>query len=255
MRSVFILALFALFFQSCITRKGTVYVQSKNYPFTLNNSKPFELTIKNDNILNILVTCDNPQSASVFNLVTVNRNITSNINNTTTSNVTYLVDNDGNIEFPLVGKLKVAGLKKSEFEDLIKSKLAKYIENPVVFVRVLNFRFYVLGEVNRSGEQILNDGERVTLLEALTKAGDLTINGNRKKVKLIRESNGATTINQIDITNPDFINSDFYYLQQNDIVYVEPNKAKISTNAISPIATVFSFVTGALTLYLLIDRF
>jgi len=133
-------------------------------------------------------------------------------------------------------------------------KLEKYIDNPILFVRILNYRYYVTGEVNRPGEQQLEGGERVTLMEALSKAGDLSINGNRKKIKIIRQEKDFTSINIVDITKPDFLNSEFYYLQQNDVVYVEPNKAKITTSGISPIATTFSIVASAITLFLLIDR-
>ena len=219
------------------------------------SSIPFEPTIKCDNVLNILVSSESPQAAQDFNLIIASRNISSSSSAfTQLSNVTYLVDNFGFIDFPVVGKIKVDGLKKSELEILLKDKLEKYIDKPVLFVRILNYRYYVTGEVNRPGEQQLDGGERVTLMEALSKAGDLSINGNRKKIKIIRQEKDFTSINLVDITKPDFLNSEFYYLQQNDVVYVEPNKAKITTSGISPIATTFSIVASAITLFLLIDR-
>lgn len=255
MRLIFKMILVLIVCQSCITPKSTIYLQSESFPLKVNSSIPFEPTIKSDNVLNILVSSESPQASQDFNLVIASRNISSSASAfTQLSNVTYLVDNFGFIDFPVLGKIKVDGLKKSELETLLKNRLEKYIDNPVLFVRILNYRYYVTGEVNRPGEQLLDGGERVTLLEALSKAGDLSINGNRKKIKIIRQEKDLTSINIVDITKPDFLNSEFYYLQQNDVVYVEPNRAKIATSGISPIATTFSIVASALTLFLLIDR-
>lgn len=245
-----------LFFllQSCITSKNTLYVQSEKYPVIVQTKFPFEPVIKSDNVLNITVSGDNPEAAAVFNLVTLNKNINTDKSVNTPTNVTYLVDNDGNIEMPLIGKVHVEGLKKSELELVLKSRISKYINNPILFVRILNYRLYVLGEVNRGGEQKLDSGERTTIIEAISRAGDLTINGNRKKVKIIREIDGITTINNVDITNPDFIKSDFYYLQQNDVVYVEPNKTKIRATSITPFSTTLSIIASAVTVYLLLEK-
>lgn len=255
MKAFFIMIFVLTICQSCITPKSTIYLQADSYPMNVKSSIPFEPTIKCDNVLNILVSSESPQAAQDFNLIIASRNISSSSSAfTQLSNVTYLVDNFGFIDFPVVGKIKVDGLKKSELEILLKDKLEKYIDNPVLFVRILNYRYYVTGEVNRPGEQQLDGGERVTLMEALSKAGDLSINGNRKKIKIIRQEKDFTSINIVDITKPDFLNSEFYYLQQNDVVYVEPNKAKITTSGISPIATTFSIVASAITLFLLIDR-
>jgi len=245
----------ALLFQSCITKKNTLYVQTKKLPFKIESGFPFEPKIKSDNILNIIVTADNPEAAAVFNLVTSNRNANSENTISQGNSVTYLVDYKGFIEMPVLGRFKVEGLKKSELEDLLKEKISKIVDNPVVIVRILNYRLYVVGEVNRSGEQRLDNGERVTIFEAISRAGDLTINGNRKKIRILRENDGVQTLNVIDITKPDFINSDFYFLQQNDVVIVDPNSTKITTSSIGPFATAMSIITSAISLYLLIDRF
>jgi polysaccharide biosynthesis/export protein len=251
-----IVILFSIIFmmQSCITKKGTIYMQTKTYPFKIESGFPFEPKIKNDNILNIIVTADNPEAASVFNLTTANRNANSADTFAQSSSVTYLVDYKGYIEMPVLGKFRVEGLKKSELENLLKEKISKLVNNPVVIVRILNYRLYVVGEVNRSGEQRLENGERVTIFEAISRAGDLTINGNRKNIRILRESEGVQTINVIDITKPDFINSDFYFLQQNDVVIVDPNNARIAASSIGPIAGALSIFTSAITLFLLINR-
>lgn len=243
-----------LVLQSCVTSKNTLYLQAENYPVSLKALHAFEPVIKNDNLLNIIVSGDNPEAGAVFNLVGSNKNLNTDSNTSKSTTVTYLVDNNGNIEMPVLGKIHVEGLKKSELESLLKERIGKYLSNPILFIRIINYRLYVLGEVNRSGEQRLDAGERTTLLEALSRAGDLTINGNRKKVKIIREVDGVTTINTVDLTKPDFIESDFYYLQQNDVVYVEPNKAKLNTTSVGPFATVLSLIASGVTLYLLFSK-
>lgn len=254
MKKIVLAAIILSVFQSCITKKGTIYMQNESYPASIKTSFPFEPIIKSDNILNIVVSGDNPQAASVFNIVAMNKNLNSDKNFLTPTNVTYLVDNNGEIEMPVIGKIKVEGLKKSELISILKKKISPFVENPVLYISILNYRVYVTGEVNRPGEQKLENGERVTLLEALSKAGDLTINGNRKKVKVIRENNGLTTINTLDLTKPEFINSDFYFLQQNDVVYIEPNRAKIGINSITPLATIMSIVATGISLYVLTSR-
>ncbi len=254
MKNIFLFLAITILFQSCITKRDTLYLQADKYPISVNTTFPFEPIIKSDNILSITVSGENPEAASIFNLVAINKNINSDKSVNTPTNVTYLVDNSGYIEMPLLGKIYVEGLKKSQLEDLLKEKISKYIANPVLFVRILNYRLYVMGEVNRGGEQKLDSGERTTILEALSRAGDLTINGNRKKIKIIREIDGVTTVNTVDITKPDFIKSDYYYLQQNDVVYVEPNNSKITTSSISPFATAFSIIATGLSIYLLSTR-
>jgi polysaccharide export outer membrane protein len=254
MKYLFVFLFFLFSLQSCITPKGTIYMQSKNFPYSITSTEPFEPIIKKDNILSITVSAENLQSIAIFNLVGNYRNLSTDNAFSNLSNITYLVDNYGFIDFPIIGKIKADGLKKSELEKLIISKISEFVENPSVYIRITNYRYYVLGEVNISGEQKLLDGERVTLLEALSKAGDLTIYGNRKKIKIIRQKDNVFTTSIVDITKPDFIGTEFYYLQQNDIIYVEPGKAKISVYGISPIATTFSIVASAITLFLLIDR-
>lgn len=243
-----------LVFESCITAKNTIYMQSSSYPISVKTTIPFEPTIKSDNILSITVSGDNPEAAAVFNLVTLNKNISSDKSINTPTNVTYLVDNEGFITMPLIGKIHVAGLKKSELETLLKARISDYLANPILYIRILNYRLYVVGEVNKSGEQKLENGERTTLIEALSRAGDLTINGNRKRIKVIREIDGTTTINTVDLTQPDFIKSEYYYLQQNDVVYVEPNQAKINSSSLVPYATALSIIASTITVYFLVKK-
>jgi polysaccharide export outer membrane protein len=137
------------------------------------------------------------------------------------------VDKNGEIDFPTLGKLRVAGLTRDELSTSIKNKLIaeNYISDPIVTVQFLNFRIFVAGEVAKPGMyEVIND--RITLLESLSMAGDLTFCGRRDNVKIIREKNGERRVYTVDLRTTDLFNSPAYYLQQNDYIYVEPNKCR-----------------------------
>jgi polysaccharide export outer membrane protein len=158
----------------------------------------------------------------------------------------YLVDNEGYINFPVVGKIHVQGLTKPECEELIKSKIVPYLsatETPVVTVRMSSYRVTVIGEVGHP-TVIPVTTEKMSILEALASAGDLTIYGKRENILLIRESEtGEKSVHRLNLNDANIINSPYYYLQQNDIVYVEPNKVKAKNSAIGSSTTIwFSFI-------------
>ena len=173
--------------------------------------------------LTILVQTTDPLTSEPFNLRSTGQ--TSSKNQITG----YLVDNDGMINLPIVGKIHVAGLTKTECEDLIKSKIQPYLartENPLVSVRTSSYRITVIGEVNRPGV-IPVATEKISLIEALAEAGDMTIYGKRDNVLLVREDkSGEKHKVRLNMNDANIINSPYYYLQQNDIVYVEPHKLK-----------------------------
>jgi polysaccharide export outer membrane protein len=155
----------------------------------------------------------------------------------------YLVDTEGTIDFPVLGKLKVGGLSRTEVIRLLESRIAKYIKNPIINLRLINFKFSVQGEVTIPGIYPMNS-DRVTLIEAISKAGDLTIYGKRDNILIIREVNGVKSYNRVDITKADFINSPFYYLAQNDVIYVEPNKTRINGGAVGANTNVIISITS-----------
>ena len=161
----------------------------------------------------------------------------------------YLVDNLGYINFPVIGRVKVGGLTKSECEQLILEKIRPYMaesENPVVTVRMSSYSVSVLGEVTRPGSFLVSR-EKITILEALAQAGDLTIYGVRDRVKLIREdATGKKVIVKLDLTDANIINSPYYYLQQNDVVYVEPNKVKAQNSKVGQVTTLSFSATSIL---------
>jgi polysaccharide export outer membrane protein len=144
----------------------------------------------------------------------------------------YLISQDGEIDFPLIGKIKVIGLSLKETEELLKEKLSIYVKNPIVNIQIINFKITILGDV-RSPGTFLVPNERITLLEAIGLAGDLNISGKRNNILVVRVENNSKKEYRIDLTKKDLFTSPVYYLKQNDIVYIEPNKAKINSSAVS----------------------
>ncbi len=194
--------------------------------------------------LTILVQTTDPLTSEPFNLRSTGQ--TSSKNQITG----YLVDNDGIINFPIVGKIHVAGLTKTECEDLIKSKIQPYLartENPLVSVRTSSYRITVIGEVNRPGV-IPVATEKISLIEALAEAGDMTIYGKRDNVLLVREDkSGEKHKVRLNMNDANIINSPYYYLQQNDIVYVEPHKVKARNTFFGSNTSIFYSVIGITT--------
>ena len=188
----------------------------------------YDAKIMPKDLLTIVVSCTSPELAAPFNLTIASPSNLS-IQYTTTQPVLqqYLVDNEGKISFPVLGALTVGGLTKKQAEQLIVDKLKPYMkENPIVTVRMVNYKISVIGEVARPGTFTISNGKG-NLLEALAMAGDMTVYGLRDNVKLIREdANGKQQIVTLDLNKAETILSPYYWLQQNDIVYITPNKAK-----------------------------
>jgi polysaccharide export outer membrane protein len=200
--------------------------------------------------LTITVHTTDPAAAQPFNL-TVRHGLGANnsVSNSGGSLMGYLVDNNGDIDFPVLGKIHVQGLTKRQCEDMIRERIIPYMaktENPLVVVRMSSFKVTVLGEVGRSGS-ISVAQEKVNILEALAQAGDLTIYGKRDNVLLLREDEmGQKHQYRINLNDANLINSPLYYLQQNDIVYVEPNTVKAKNSDIGSSTTIwFSFISIA----------
>ncbi|PUZ26242.1 hypothetical protein DCC81_18635 [Chitinophaga parva] len=158
----------------------------------------------------------------------------------------FLVDHDGNIELPLVGKVQVKDKTTDEVRELVRQKAAQFYKDPVVNVRLANFKITVLGEVNRPSTYIM-PSEKVTLLDALGMAGDMTIYGRRENVMVIREENGQKQFARFDLNNSNLFTSPFYYLKQGDVVYVEPNKQKVTGTDVSAVRRI-SIITAVTTL-------
>jgi len=159
---------------------------------------------------------------------------------------TYLVDSKGNFDFPVLGTLNTTGKTVDQLKDELKASLSKYIKNPGVNIRTTNYRVTVLGEVNRTGTIVIQDGQPTTIWNVIGLAGDLTIYGQRKNVLLIRNVDGETTKHYIDLTDAELLNSPYYYVKQNDVIYVSPNKARKSASSYGPQVGIWISVASVL---------
>jgi len=220
---------------SCASKQDVIYYQNIDKMTASQNANSYEIKIQPDDLLMIIVSADDPEVAIPFNLKsysTVSSNRQDIIRGQETVQL-YLVDQGGSIEFPIIGKLKLGGLTRTEALKLLQEKIGLYIKSPIINLRIMNFKVSIQGEVNLPGTYPIAS-ERLTLIEALSMAKDLTIYGKRDNILVIREINGVKSYNRVDITKSDFINSPFYYLSQNDVVYVEPNKTRVNSSAVGP---------------------
>lgn len=229
--------LLALLFASCQSYKKVPYLQDTDVANrTEQEVRQAGVKIMPKDLVSIVVSCSTPELAAPFNLSTANAGGTGGKEVTLETSFTpqqYLVDNQGNINFPMLGEIHVGGLTKMEIEKLIIEKLKVYLkETPLVTVRVVNYRISVLGEVNSPGSFVVSN-EKINLLEALAMAGDLTIYGMRDNVRLIRTGqDNKQEIITFDLNKAETVFSPYYQLQQNDIIYVTPNKVKAKNSDI-----------------------
>ena len=232
-----------LLLSSCGSSKNVAYFQNSDSVSLAESQYLFDATIMPKDVLCITVSTSDDAAAAPFNL-TIPTPYTLGSRNSYSQAMlqSYIVDNEGNIDFPLVGRIHLAGLTKNAAEQLIHDKIKPFLtetENPIVTVRMINYKISVLGEVARPGMFTVAN-EKISILEALAQAGDLTIYGVRDRVKLIREdATGKKEIHILNLNDANIINSPYFYLQQNDVVYVEPNKVK-SQNASIGSATTLS---------------
>lgn len=241
---------------SCVTQKQMTYLRGADAQTADSLNTQFqsqtEAIIRSGDALTIFVSALDVEAVTPYNLPTVTYAIPGTERTQTTPMLQYyLVDEEGNIEFPVLGTIHVAGLKRPEVAQLIKSKLEQQVLNPLVQVSLVNAHVSVLGEVNKPGQVPMTTG-RITILEALAAAGDMTPFGKRDNVLITREVDGKLQIARVDVRSADLLTSPYYYLQQNDVVYVSPNKVRAvsSTNAglwLSMVSTVASAATVIVT--------
>ncbi|WP_293899064.1 polysaccharide biosynthesis/export family protein [Sphingobacterium sp. UBA5670] len=239
-------------FISCGSRKQMVYLQQDSTQINTLYEQ-YVPKIQINDILTVVVTAADPKVTAPFNPVSsmMSNNLSQSVD--MALRPTYTVDGQGDITLPMLGKVHVAGLTRVQAIEKLRVDLSQYIKDPGVNMNFNNFRISVLGEVARPGSFIMPT-ERVTVLEALGMAGDLTIRGVRERVMLIREVDGQKTMHRLDLTKQNTLNSPYYYLAQNDVIYVEPNKAQINnsklganTNIIISIASLLITVISVLT--------
>ena len=253
-----LLSVGVLAFTSCSTQKRLSYFSSmgnQNDSAAVYNSHIHEARIVAGDMLIITVSGLDPLAVAPFNQPVVSYSAPgSDQLYNTPSLQSYLVDVNGNISFPVLGEIKLSGLTKSEAISLIKDRLAQYLKDPIVTIKFLNYKITVLGEVARPGQYTINN-ERVTILDALGMAGDMTPYGKRNTVLVTRENNGKLEFARLNLNSDDVFNSPYYFLQQNDVVYVEPNnvRAIASQNLslyLSMITTLASLATVLVTVFI-----
>ncbi|MBO5618814.1 MAG: polysaccharide biosynthesis/export family protein [Paludibacteraceae bacterium] len=254
--SLLVLALLAVCATGCVTQKQMTYLRDAdparaeqlNATFTPQS----EFVIRQGDALTIFVSALDQEAVVPYNLPTVVYATPGTEKLQTTPALQYYtVDANGDIEMPVLGKIHLAGLKESEAVDTLKARLSQQVLNPMVQLHLVNAKVAVMGEVARPGTVPLSNG-RLTILEALAAAGDMTSYGRRDNVLITRECNGKIEMQRVDLHSADLVNSPYYYLQQNDVIYVSPNKVRAisSTNVslwLSMVSTVASAATVIVT--------
>ena len=250
LKSILLMAVCAWMLAACSSYKNVPYLQDAGLKEAMVAEEPlYDAKIMPKDLLTVTVNTTDPEAAAPFNMTvqTAQNLATSRSTYSQPMLQQYLVNNDGTIDFPVLGQLKVGGLTKNEAENMIREKLKPYLrETPIVTVRMANYKISVLGEVARPGTFTVSN-EKVNVLEALAMAGDMTIWGMRDNVKLVREDAlGKREIVELDLTTSDIITSPYYYLQQNDILYVTPNKTKAKNSDIGSSTSLWFSATSIL---------
>lgn len=263
MKIKIILFVLAALLLSCKAQKDIAYMQNIEQVAQEAYTKNVQSTIQPNDQLLIYVAAKDMMVAAPFNQSVSTDGNSSRVaysqsstnmptgNQTSLSGVSYTVYPEGYIDFPIIGKVETQGKTLEELKVELTQKIKKYIYNPTVSVRYGNFKISVLGEVNRPGDYIVPDG-RATLLSALAMAGDLNLYGRRDNVLIIREQDGVRTQTYINLKDANFINSPYYHIKQNDVIYVTPNETKKQSAAYGPQTGIYisaaSVILGLLTL-------
>ena len=249
--TVFHILFIALFLISCKPKKNIVYMSNDNFSQEVSQAKYDGLHLQEGDRLQILVSAFDEIAVRPFNIATMNRtgNTASGTSggNTGISPSEYTVNSDGTIIFPVLGAVYCKGMTKQQLKEDLESRLKRYLTDPLVTITLTNFNISVLGEVKSPGQKT-SPTEKLNIFQAIALAGDLTYDANRTNVKLIRtsEATGKDETVSLDLSEASIVNSPYYYLQQNDILYVTPNKTKAKTSNISSSTTIWFSVVGSL---------
>ena len=240
-----LVCVYTILFVSCVNTKRVTYFNNISDTVLTAAVEGLEPVIQKGDLLSISVSSLSPEVTTIFNAPNSPAS-SSSAGSSLSPAAGYLVNQDGYIDFPMLGRLSAAGLTKKALKDQITQQLQdkKLLFDPIVSVRYLNFHVTVLGEVNHPG-LVTIPNEQVTVLEALGLAGDLTIYGKRNNVLLLRKEDGQKIVRRLNLNSEAVLSSPYYYLRSNDVVYVEPDKAKISTASLSRqwIPTIISSVS------------
>lgn len=238
MKKLILLSAALALLASCTSYKQALYLRNDDglREASAEGMLPEYRVMPKDELTIVVSTSDPEASAPFYRKIGQSKLQSSNIGQAydNAKLLDYLVDNEGCIDYPILGRLHVTGLTVRECEDLIRRKLQPYLnETPNVTVRALNYTVSVLGEVNKPGTYVVAD-ERITIFEALAQAGDMTLFARRNDVQLLREDSlGRHTVAHLDLTDAGIVESPYYYLQQNDVVYVKPTVGKVRSNKLN----------------------
>lgn len=236
----------AISISSCVSKKDMIYFQNDEV-ITNELLKNYAPRIQTDDILSITVSASEPESVKPYNLFRGGGQSIS------TNPITYLVDLNGDITFPELGKINVIGLTTDALKNKLIGLLKPFVTNPIITIRLENFRITILGEVKSPGAILLENGS-VSIAEVIGMAGDLTIQGKRKNILLIRKNGEKVESIRLDLTDKSIFNSPYFYVAQNDIIYVEPNKAKVNSSAIGTTSSLISIASALFSLILILTR-
>lgn len=242
------------FLVGCKAPDKVLYLQDLTQPMEQVLERADEVRVQKDDLLQIYIFAQNMEAAKPFNTLAIISEMGTNSSNI--EQAAYLVDAEGDIDLPILGRMSVEGMTTQNIKEKITRELVSrnLIKEPMVTVRIQNFKVSVLGEVKSPGVVDVK-GERITVLEALSKAGDLTIQGRRDHVAVIREVDGKRTVNYLDLKSKDIFDSPYYYLKQNDVVYVEPNNGRTvqyRNNQVNNVGTWLSVLSSMLSVVTLI---
>jgi polysaccharide export outer membrane protein len=237
--------LFLMLISSCVSKKDIIYFQNDEIDQS-KVSNSYKTIIKPDDVLQITITALDIEAVRPFNLAAVTYSTSSNSAIGVAQQQTYLVDNKGEIDFPVIGKIKIGGLTRDETNELLRKKLSPdYIKDPNINIRIANYKISVMGDVRRPGSYNITN-ERITILDALALAGDTNISAQRDNVLIIREEKGKKLQYRVDLRSNRLLTSPVYYLQQNDVMYVQQNYARIQSASANSNTTLFISITGLL---------
>ena len=251
-RSLLILA-FAALLCGCATKKQILYFQDIEGRQLKPLGAEYEAVIKKDDRLVIVVSGSDKSVTAPYNLTLAELTAGATSTNPEQATLSYLVDAEGNIDFPILGKLHVEGLTRNQLVQMLTQEIGKDVKDPIVYVAFKNYKITVLGEVRNPGTYIL-DSEKCNVLQALGRAGDLLLTAQRDGILLIREENGVQQYHPLDLRNSDILESPYYYLQQNDILYVPPSATRVAsgTAATGIWGTILSSITTSIAVISLI---
>ncbi len=254
---LFIFIVASLITGGCTSSKDVIYFQDIDQAEIVKIPTNYEATIKKDDELLIIITSPDKAVVDPYNFAIGDLSEgTTNLAKPETPILTCVVDADGNINFPIFGKIHVEGMTRLQLIELLESRIGNDVRNPIVYVNFKNFKFTVLGEVRNPGTFTFNT-ERLTVLQALGYAGDLTVMAERKNIILIREIDGVQNYIKLDLRNSDLLSSPYFYLQQNDVLYVPPSPSRLMSansstvwNAVSAILSTVSISVAVISLIL-----